>query len=91
MVRKPKILVYNLEDFLEDWEDHIQEKLTSDQNMVQTIFKNEKNHFITPTIDFSEIETFSKPTKPNLFKNFSHNLNVKYRVFKRAVGVFFSL
>lgn len=91
MVRKPKILVYNLEDFLEDWEDHIQEKLTSDQNMVQTIFKNEKNHFITPTIDFSEIETFSKPIKPNLFKNVSHNLNVKYRVFKRAVGVFFSL
>ena len=35
MVRKPKIFVYNLEDFLEDWEDKINGEFKSEINDVE--------------------------------------------------------
>ena len=38
MVRKPKIFVYNLEGFLEDWEDSILGNASDNLEKVKTIF-----------------------------------------------------
>lgn len=99
---KPKILVYNLEDFLEDWEDHVLEKLPNGNPTTTRLVKNDsgfgtenyKNiNFISPTSSYREILDFSQDV--NKFgmrlNKVTELLNVKYRVLKRAVGVFFSL
>ena len=89
---KTKIFVYNLEDFLEDWEDNINQKLNSSINTAQNIiFRAKATHFVTPSITLNELNGLNKEDKGNAFKNLGQSLNVKIKVFKRAVGVFFSL
>ena len=84
MIRKPKILVYNFEDFLEDWEDHVLGSLSNDKNAVESIFKCNSTSFISPKNNLELSDEFSK-------KTLSQFLNVKFRVLKRAIGVFFSV
>ena len=84
MIRKPKILVYNFEDFLEDWEDHVLGSLSNDKNAVESIFKCNSTSFISPKNNLELGDEFSK-------KTLSQFLNVKFRVLKRAIGVFFSV
>ena len=83
LVRKPKIFVYNLEDFIEDWED----KILNISNVPDTISKADANHFVSP--DKSKIN-FAQ-NKKTFLKKVQQSFEVKSRVFKRAVGVFFSV
>jgi len=88
--KKPKIIVYNLEDFLEDWEDKIIGELNNEKEVVANIFQDKVNNFVSPSTVNDEIYSLSN-IKKTPFKDFNHLLNVKFRVFKRAVGVFFSI
>jgi len=93
MIRKPKIMVYNLEDLLEDWEDTLVRESTfnSSKDNVKTIFNARSSNFIPPTTDSEIITASNRNIKSNPVKDLSQSLNVKFRVFSRAVGVFFSL
>lgn len=91
LVRKPKILVYNLEDFLEDWEDNIQAEFSNNQDITETIFKCRANHFIPPSSNSEEIDNFLKDLKKDPIKDLGQALSIKYRVLKRTIGVFFSM
>jgi hypothetical protein len=91
IIRKPKILVYNLEDFLEDWEDNINEKLTIKKESFKTLFDSKCNNFVMPTNNVNEINNFPEKNKNNFIKNMAQTLNIKMRVFKSTVGIFFSL
>jgi|TARA_B110000971_G_scaffold34746_1_gene32578 hypothetical protein len=90
IAKKPKILVYNLEDFLEDWEDQISGELNNRTDEVEKIFQSKRNNFVSPTAENNEIYSYYNVKKTPL-KDFQHVLDVKFRVFKRAVGVFFSI
>jgi hypothetical protein len=88
MVRKPKVMVYNLEDFLEDWEDNIAVQVSNNKNEVKTPFNCKATYFISPDALFDENENLSSNVP---LKKVSHLLNVKFRVLKRTIGVFFSI
>ena len=87
IIRKPRILVYNLEDFLEDWEDTITGELTNAENL----FKSKSNQFVSPTLTSTEVDNLSQDIKNNPIQKFSQTISIKFKVFKRAVGVFFSI
>ena len=93
-VRKPKIFIYNLEDLLEDWEDRILgEQIDNNENSL-AFFRGKNIHFISPnfTLDKSDnLNNDIKTSKQNTLKNVTQILNVKCRVLKQAVGVFFSV
>ena len=91
IVRKPKIFVYNLEDFLEEWEDQLFEQADPNKKDLGTVFDAKENHFIAPTTNFEQIGDDSKFSKSSSLKLVGESLNVKFRVLKRAIGVFFSI
>jgi hypothetical protein len=91
MVRKPKIFVYNLEDFLEDWEDKILGEFIQSDSVAKTIFDCKANYFVPGSKNLIEIENLSKDFKESTFKNLIQTLNIKVKVLKRSVGIFFSL
>ena len=91
IVRKPKIFVYNLEDFLEEWEDQLFEQADPNKKDLGTVFDAKENHFIAPTTNFEKIGDDSKFSKSSSLKLVGESLNVKFRVLKRAIGVFFSI
>jgi hypothetical protein len=88
MVRKPKIFVYNLEDFLESWE----EKILLDLNgkTLKTIFDAENTFFI-PTKDKSADFSTTFTNKKSLLRKVNQTVDLKYRLFKRYLGFFFSV
>ena len=89
-VRKPKIYVYNLEDFLEGWEDTLYEKsfTTNEAATVdKTIFNSGPTYFINPTEDLELLEKVDS----SLQKTIGSSLRLKYQKFKRYAGVFFSV
>ena len=88
LIRKPKVLVYNLEDFLEDWEDNIVKEIYNVDNNVKTLFNCKATHFISPVIN-SEI--INNTSKVGPFKKFSQFANLKFHIFRYAIEVFFSL
>ena len=91
LVRKPKIFVYNLEDFLEDWEDKILGESLDNTNVIETLSKCQANHFVPPKFNSQDIDTFSANFKRNALTKFGQAANVKFRVLTRTVGVFFSI
>jgi len=84
IIRKPKILVYNFEDFLEDWEDHVLGNLDNDKNTTENIFKCGSTNFVPPKNNLELNGEFSK-------KTLNQFLDVKFRILKRTIGVFFSV
>ena len=91
MIRKPKIFVYNLEDFIEDWEDTILGQSMDNEDLVKPIFKSKGNYFVSPHDSSLEVENYYMDKNPTPLKDWAHTLNVKFRVFKRAAGIFFSI
>ena len=91
IVRKPKIFIYNLEDFLENWEDSIHGKLTNNKNIAGKIFESENNYFIAPITSSNKLNSFSKNDRSSTFKNVAQSANIKFRVLKHTLGVFFRL
>lgn len=88
LVRKPKVFLYNLEDFLESWE----EKLLTDLKggNTQTLFDADKTFFIPSTVISNELSAFSEQQKTP-FLEIKQTLNLKYRLFKRYIGFLFSV
>lgn len=91
LVRKPKILVYNLEDFLEDWEDQILKKSSDANSVIETIFNSGKNYFVPPLSISDEVSNFSQKSQFSTVQKFGQALNVKFRVLQSTLGVFFSI
>ena len=90
VVKKPKIFVYNLEDFLEDWEDFTLGKLFGNNNL-ETVFNCKAVKFISPINSLNEISSVSKNYVKSPLSDFNQTIQVKFRVLKRAIGVFFSV
>ena len=62
-----------------------------DTNVGDIFFKNKINNFVSPTINLEEIPGFTQNGEKNLLKDFYRSTNVKFKVFKRAVGTFLSI
>ena len=88
LVRKPKIFVYNLEDFLESCEEKIVADLKG--NPAQTLFDAEKTFFIPSKIVKNELSTITEQ-KQTPFLSLKQTLDLKCRLFKRYAGFFFSV
>jgi len=92
LIRKPKMYIYNLEDLIEYWEDTLQEKLTSNlSGNNNNIFDAKDTYFIPPQINKAEDIYIQKLDQPGMLKTVKQNLNVKFRVLKQFVGIFFSV
>ena len=88
-VRKPKIYIYNLEDFLELWEEKLQSDLYPDNSQYRkNILEASNTVFIQPTYSLIGIEDWQAKIKPNPLRQVKQTLSVKYRVFKSFVGLF---
>jgi hypothetical protein len=88
-VQKPKIYVYNLEDFIESWEDKIYTELNEDSSQtIQPVFEAKATYFIPPTNQTINSSQNYKVSKINSVKL---ALRLKYQNLKRFVGVFFSV
>jgi hypothetical protein len=59
--------------------------------VAKTIFDCKANYFVPGSKNLIEIENLSKDFKENTFKNLIQTLNIKVKVLKRSVGIFFSL
>jgi len=80
VIRKPKILVYNFEDFVESWEDEIQMK----KEPKQSIFATKDTFFIKSFEDVPTYEVSSIDKAKLAFR-------LKYQNLKRFTNVFFSV
>tara|TARA_B110000003_G_scaffold72470_1_gene73859 strand:- start:3409 stop:4869 length:1461 start_codon:yes stop_codon:yes gene_type:complete len=87
-VRKPKIYVYNLEDFIELWE----EKLTTQQKKFSTAVDCDETYFIPPKDVLEEVQELQKLSKENrISKMIVQTLDIKYRKFKCFLDIFFGV
>ena len=87
-MRKPKIYVYNFEDFLEGWEDKIYSDLQlTTQVGEKTSTKDQATYFINPIEDLGKLEKVEGSVQQDL----GLSLRLKYQKIKRYVGVFFSV
>ena len=88
MVRKPKIFVYNLEDFLECWEEKLLSNLKNKnlESLLET-----KDTFFIPSKGIVE-ELLDEPiNQANYLQNFKQGLGLKYRLLKNYIGFLFSV
>ena len=90
IVRKPKIFVYNLEDFIEAWEDKI---ISTNNNTedISTIYQAQDTYFVSPTKNTQEVLNFQKTYQEKPFKGIIQALGLKVRVLKRNIGIFVSV
>ena len=96
LVKKPKIFLYNLEDFVESWEEKIQFETSSlEKSVIQTIFNAKTTFFIPPEQNYKETQVFFESKNSNSGVRFTQQLaqqvNVKFRVFKNFAGILFSV
>ena len=91
IIRKPKIFVYNLEDFLEDWEDKILREITESENNAKGLFKAKSINFMIPNYSSSEVNNFKQNFRQTPLKALTQTLNVKFKVLQRSIGIFFSI
>jgi hypothetical protein len=96
LVRKPKVFVYNLEDFLESWEEKIHSETSSNKtSLIGTMFNAEQILFVPPEHNSKEAQLFFESNDSNFGKRITkqvfQQVNVKYRVFKNFVGILFSI
>jgi hypothetical protein len=96
LVKKPQIFVYNLEDFVELWEEKINAEVQSTETSVsQPLFNAEHTLFISPEKNYKEAQLFFESSDSNtgsrVTKHLLQQVSVKFRVFKSFVGVLFSV
>jgi len=93
LVRKPKIYVYNLEDFIELWEEKI--LLDKDNSSSKTIFNAKETLFIPPEFNYREAQNFFESNDSNsvtrVTKQILKTISVKSKVFTSFVGILFSV
>jgi len=84
-VQKPKIFIYNLEDFLESWEDKINADLTDNSiNSPKAIFEVDNTYFINPIENSDELKKLD-----NSF--ILQNFRLRYQYLKRYLGTIFGM
>ena len=90
LIRKSQIFTYNLEDFIESWEDQINSELI---NVVATskIHNAQNTFFVSPTSSAKEILQYKKNYKQTPLKNILQGFSLKLRVLKRNIAVFTSI
>jgi hypothetical protein len=94
IVRKPKLFVYNLEDFLELWEENIQSKLILDtKDNQKSILDCEQTYFIPASTTKSQLQEYLATGQQNitLLKKFNQTTTVKFKKFKSFLGIFFGV
>lgn len=92
IIRKPKIFVYNLEDFLESWEDSNSAELaTNNTSLPQTIYKTHATHFVSPPQIQNEVLEIKQNIKENAFNGVINGFGLKLRTLKRTLEIFFSI
>jgi hypothetical protein len=85
---KPKIYVYNLEDFIERWE----EKLTNKQKKYRTAVDCDETYFLPSKKVMEEVQELQKIRQENrLGKALKQTLDIKYRKFKCFLDIFFGV
>ena len=97
MSSKPIIKVYNLEDFLEDWEDDLMVTVT--KNVYNFLYTNSNGgvsdvtFFVSPTENLEQIKNISylETLQFPVINKVTNYLIVNYRVLKSAIGIFFSV
>ena len=90
LIRKSQIFSYNLEDFIESWEDKISSDLI---NVVSTnsIHNTKATFFVSPTSSAKEVLQYQQEYKQTPLKNILQGFSLKLRVLKRNIAVFTSI
>jgi len=89
LVKKPKIYTYNLEDYIEFWEETLNQKLsTEDKKVTDNVFDAKNTYFIPPK---TTIYKPDKTARKLISNNIEQTLLVKWRVLKQFVGLFFRM
>jgi len=107
LVRKPKVFVYNFEDFLELWEE---QSLTNSKNESDKTTFDVKNTFFIPSKKLNQevtndpswqvIKGYNVNTTGNMeyitddensLETFTQTVNLRFRLFKRYLGFLFSV
>lgn len=94
LVRKPKLFVYNLEDFLELWEENIQSKLALDnKDKKKNMLVCKQTYFIPASTTKSQLQEFLATGQQNItpIKKIKQTTTVKFRKFKSFLGIFFGV
>lgn len=87
-IRKPKLFVYNLEDFLENWEDHIlHDFINTKTSTGTTLLEAKANIFTLP----SSNENLVKNIKKSRIGNLGQAANVKFKILKRTISLLFNV
>jgi hypothetical protein len=87
-VRRPKIYAYNLEDFLELWED----KIANQPKKYKSVIDCKETFFVSPEEIFNEVQEVKiNNQEQNIQKKVQQTLNIKYRKFKCFLDIFFTL
>ena len=92
-VRKPKIYVYNLEDFVEDWEDRLLADELDNKDSGPNFLKAKNINFISPSLGFSGIQDLTAEKdefQQSSLNKITQTLNIKAKVLKRTFGIFFN-
>ena len=84
LIKKPKILVYNLEDFLESWEEKLIEKpdIKVKNNLINgshNVFDSTLIKFIPSKDSIIDLENFLQQPKKSFFQNSKKFINFKVR------------
>ena len=90
LIRKSQIFTYNLEDFLESWEDNISSKVNNVDG-INPIYNAKETFFISPISSTKEILNYQQTYQQTPLKNILQGLGLKLRVLKRNIAVFASV
>lgn len=89
-IKKVNSIISNLEDLLEEMEDERWGKDVKEKPSVNLEVKN-AYYFVTPSESLKEVIEFNDTYQRNVIRDFGQTLNLKFRIFKRYAGVFFSV
>ena len=92
LVKKPKIFIYNLEDYLESWEDNNSGQMDAGEDVLpNTIYTSQATIFVSPKETQAELIDFKQNSQESPLKGVFSGFGLKLRVLKRNLGVFFSM
>lgn len=90
LIRKSQIFTYNLEDFIESWEDKISSDLVNNVS-TNTIHNAKNTFFVSPTSSADEVLQYQQESSQAPLKKIFQGFNLKLRVLKRNIAVFMSI
>jgi hypothetical protein len=93
IIRKPKIFISNLEDFIELCEDKLQMSLSNDTTeSSETLFNTKATYFVPPTASTNDMLTIKNSSQTiGQGKKLQTAFSVKARVLKRSVSMWLGI